>query len=333
MAYILAADETVDAGVRRCAAEELDRAVSELRERAGSDPVKAVHSARKAIKRERSLLRLVRGSMPRDQRRRENRALRDASRELSGARDAEAMLETLNGLAGRYVGQVPERTFEVVREEFERRRDGARERLLESAGAGASAGSGAAAGAVGGPAVDELDAARGRVAGWELRRDGWGAVEAGVRRSYRDGRRAFAAARADRSMAVWHEWRKRAKDLWYQQRLLRDVAGPVVAGHAKDAHLLADLLGDVHDLGVLRAALTERLHAPVDSDAVVELLDHRRGQLEEEALAIGARVYAERPKVFVRRVRRMWKAGSSHAAAVAAEGTFEVREPEAVAVT
>jgi CHAD domain-containing protein len=325
MAYILGVDETVDAGVRRCAAEELDRAVSELRERAGSDPVKAVHSARKAIKRERSLLRLVRGSMPADQRRRENRALRDASRELSGARDAEAMPETLNGLAERYVGQVPERTFEVVREEFERRRVAARGRLLESGGAGA--------GAVNEKAVDELGAVRGRVEGWELRREGWDAVEDGLGRSYRDGRRAFAAARADRSMGVWHEWRKRAKDLWYQQRLLRDVAGPVVAGHAKDAHLLADLLGDVHDLAVLRAALTEKLHAPVDSDAIVELLDHRRGQLEEEALAIGARVYAERPKVFVRRVHRMWKAGSGHAAAVAAEGAFEVREPEAVTVT
>jgi CHAD domain-containing protein len=305
MAYRLEPEETVRGGIVRCAAEQLDRAVAELSEEIRTDPVKAVHSARKAVKRERSLLRLVRGSLPADQRRRENRALRDAARELSGARDAEAMLGTLSGLTERYVGQLPERTFEVVAAELERRRDIARAQLLSSR--------------VGAQAVAELGAARVRVADWKLRRGGWNAFEDGLRRSYRDGRREFAAARTDRSMRRWHEWRKRTKDLWYQQRFLGEIGGPVVAGHGKDAHRLADLLGDVHDLAVLRRTLKERFHGPVDSDGIVALIDHRIGQLQEEALCIGARVYAERPKAFVRRVRRMWTAGRGHAAAVAAE--------------
>ena len=305
MAYVLETDETAPGGVRRCATEQLDKAVSELSSQIPSNPVEAVHSARKAVKRERSLLRLVRGSMPADQRRRENRTLRDASRELSGARDAEAMLETLSSLSSRYVGQLPERTFELVLGEFERRRDAARASLLDSTLASQAAG--------------ELLAVRTRVDEWPLRQGGFGAFEDGLRRSYRDGRRAFSAAQADRSMEVWHEWRKRVKDLWYQQRLLRDVAGPVLRGHAKDSHALADLLGDVHDLGVLRAALTEKLRAPIDSDGIVDLIDHRRAQLQEEALCVGARVYAERPKEFVRRVRRMWKAGDRYARVVADE--------------
>ena len=314
MAYRLEPDETVRSGILRCAAEQLDRAVSELSEEIRTDPVKAVHSARKAVKRERSLLRLVRGSLPADQRRRENRALRDAARELSGARDAEAMLDTLRGLAERYVGQLPERTFDVVGAELERRRDVARARLLSSR--------------IGAHAVTELGAVRVRVADWKLRRDGWNAFEDGLSRSYRDGRRAFAAARDDRSMRRWHEWRKRTKDLWYQQRFLGEIAGPVVAGHGKDAHRLADLLGDIHDLGVLRRTLKQRFHAPVDSDGIVALIDHRIGQLQEEAVCIGARVFAERPKAFVRRVRRMWKAGTGHAAAVAAERPLEAPDPD-----
>jgi CHAD domain-containing protein len=305
MAYMLQPDETVRGGILRCATEELDRAVSELNEEIATDPVKAVHSARKAIKRERSLLRLARASLPADQRRRENRALRDVSRELASARDAEAMLDTLTGLTARYVGQLPERTFDVVAGELEGRRDRARAQLLKSGAAGQAAG--------------ELGTIRLRVADLRVRRDGWGAFEDGLRRSYRDGRRALAAARADRAMGPWHDWRKRTKDLWYQQRLLRGVAGPTVAGHAKDAHQLADLLGDIHDLAVLRSTLIEKFHGPVDSDGLVELIDHRSGQLQEEALCIGARVYAEKPKAFVRRVRRMWQAGAGHAAAVAAE--------------
>jgi CHAD domain-containing protein len=314
MAYILENDETVRGGLRRCAEEQLDRAVSELDGHIATDPVKAVHSARKAVKRERSLLRLMRGSMPADLRRRENRALRDAARELSGARDAEAMLDTFVGVSKRYVGHVPERSFDVIGDELERRRDHARVRLLDSA--------------ITSRASHELSAVRARVDGWKLGVGGWDALEDGLARSYRDGRRAFAQARSRRSTEPWHEWRKRAKDLWYQERLLKEVAGPAVGGHAKDAHLLADMLGDIHDLAVLRRTLSEKFHGPVDSDAIIALIDHRIGQLQEEALRVGARVYAEKPKAFVRRVRRMWKAGAGHARVVGAERPLEAPSVE-----
>ena len=62
------------------------------------------------------------------------------------------------------------------------------------------------------------------------------------------------------------------------------VAGPAMAGQAKDAHHLADRLGDDHDLGVLQDALAHgRVHAPVDLDAVVGLIVHRRLALQTEA--------------------------------------------------
>ena len=77
-------------GILRCAGEQLDHAVSELSERISDDPVGAVHAARKAVKKERSLLRLARGSMPAKRRRREHAALREAARGLSAAHDAEA---------------------------------------------------------------------------------------------------------------------------------------------------------------------------------------------------------------------------------------------------
>ena len=53
------------------------------------DPVKAVHTARKAVKKERSLLRLARGAMSRKQRRRENHALRDAARRVDHLSETE----------------------------------------------------------------------------------------------------------------------------------------------------------------------------------------------------------------------------------------------------
>src|ERR1700733_10637342 len=71
----------------------------------------------------------------------------------------------------------------------------------------------------------------------------------------RRGRQAFTRARGTREMEDLHAWRKRVKDLWYHERLLASTCGPTVRGHAKDLDRLSELLGDDHDLAVLRQEL------------------------------------------------------------------------------
>jgi len=67
-----------------------------------------------------------------------------------------------------------------------------------------------------------------------------------------------------------------------------------VRGHVKELDRLAELLGDDHDLGLLRHELThDSTPMAVDLDAVVNLIDHRRMELQTEATHIGERVYAE----------------------------------------
>ena len=311
--YRLEQDEAVARELLRCATAQLDRAVTELTEGVDADPEEAVHAARKAIKKERSLLRLARGSIGNRRRRRENDALRHAARKLSAARDAEALLATLDDLSDRYVGQLPEQTFRAVRAPFERRRDAQREQLSSSD--------------LTTRAATELAAVRARINDWKLTEGGWKALEAGLGRAYRDGRTAFEDVQAQRPGADWHQWRKRVKDLWYHERLLSAVAGPACEGQAKDAHRLADLLGDDHDLVVLRQALTgEASHAAADLDAVAGLIDHRQQELRRQALQLGGRVYAEKPTPFVRRMRAMWKAGRGQLAVAAEQRPAELAD-------
>jgi CHAD domain-containing protein len=311
--YRFQSDEGVRTAILRCAGEQLDEAMRELTEHVGADPVEAVHSARKAIKKERSLLRLARGSMKSGQRCRENAALRHASRGLATARDAEAMLDTLEALSKRYVGQLPEATFDQIRARLQERRDVERSQLIGSS--------------VAGEAADELHAVRSRQAGWRLASGGWEAVELGLRRSYRDGRRAFSRAKSHPETADWHAWRKRVKDFWYQQRLLAPAGGPVINGQAKDAHALADILGDEHDLGVLKMTLeSEQMTPPVDLDAVIELIGYRRRELRAEAVRLGSRVYSESPKRFVRRMRASWEAGREEQRAAREQDPAEIAD-------
>ncbi|MFZ1996757.1 MAG: CHAD domain-containing protein [Solirubrobacteraceae bacterium] len=311
MAYRFEADEGVQEAIVRCAREQLDHAVGELSEGIGADPVGAVHSARKAVKKERSLLRLARGTMSPKQRRRENRALREAARGLSGVRDDDAMIQTMAQLSDRFVGQLPENAFSEIADHLERARDARRGQPTGQASDR--------------EAVQELGAVRLRIDDWHLTQGGWRAIESGLLRSYRQGRKAFARAQREPSLEDLHTWRKRVKDLWYQERLLAPICGPAVGGQAKDAHRLADLLGDDHDLGVLRQTLThDDLPVAVDQDAVVRLIDHRRAELQTEALHIGGRLYAEKPKAFRRRMRRAWNAGRAIAHAPADQNPAEL---------
>ncbi|MFZ0091277.1 MAG: CHAD domain-containing protein [Solirubrobacteraceae bacterium] len=292
MPYTFEPDELLSEAFARTAREQLEGAETALTTELESDRAAAVHSARKSVKKERALLRLMRGAVNPRERRRQNDALRRATRHLSKSRDAEVMISTLDDLSDRYAGQVPHPVFAVIRERLEADR-------------GAD-GDGSAEAEV----AARLAAIREHMADWQLQRHGWEAIDDGLSRTYQRGRGAFARAQRRPSDENLHAWRKRVKDLWYQLRLLAPVGGGAVRGQSKDAGALADLLGDDHDLAVLRVTL-ERIGVDVatDLDAVIGLVDHRRGELQAAALSLGERVYAEKPKAFRRRLRQYWRAG------------------------
>ncbi len=289
MAYRLQPDESVSDGLRRCAREQLDRAIDELSTRVADDPVDAVHEARKSLKKTRSLLRLGRGALDPGERRRDNAALRDAGRRLSATRDAEVMLEATDDLADRFAGRVPGATFDAIRRHL------AAERRPE---AGLTS-----------QVAEELKVVRSRIDDWTPRRSGWKALEPGLERSYSRGRAGLEKARNRPTVENLHEWRKRSKDLWYHLRLLKSFAPGIVGGAAKDADKLSKLLGDDHDLAVLHQTLEQGGgELRIDLDAVLALIEHHRDQLQADAFVLGQRLYAERPKAFVARMHRYWKA-------------------------
>src|SRR3954451_4194295 len=114
MAYRLALGGELAATVRAAAREQLDAAADGLAQ--GEDPVEAVHAARKRLKRTRSLLRLVGPGMRARDYRARNTTLRDAGRALSGARDADVMVETVDKLGERFAGQLPAAVFAAARD-------------------------------------------------------------------------------------------------------------------------------------------------------------------------------------------------------------------------
>jgi CHAD domain-containing protein len=82
---------------RRIAREQIDRALGELEDES-LDRDTQIHQARKRCKKLRGFLRLCRPALG-EVFQRENRALRDAARLISGTRDRKVLLDTCRSLA------------------------------------------------------------------------------------------------------------------------------------------------------------------------------------------------------------------------------------------
>ncbi len=299
MSYRLELAVAVPQAVRAVARERAEHALRALREIAPDDAGTAVHDVRKDAKKLRALLRLLQPSIDGDLRRGENRAIAAIARGLSGTRDADVLAKQAGELRRRAVGQAPEATFAAVHDA-----------LAQTASANGGGGELAAAAATAGA---HLEALVERIDHWPLDRVRPRTLIDGLERTYRRGRADLEGVRRQPGDAgQLHEWRKRVKDLWYQERLLRDAWPELLRAQAHELEELGELLGDDHDLSVLRERLTapDGIGAglPLDLDPVVAAVDHRRAQLQERALAIGVRVYAERPAAFARRHRAYLKA-------------------------
>jgi len=282
------------AGLTRVAAERAEAALERLR---GSGPgegdaAAAIHGSRKDLKKLRTALRLLRDELGRKRYRRANARFRDAARALSDSRDAEVKLATLDAL-GEHVDGLPGEAVEAWRKILERDREAlahsSRSEVLTA------------------EAIAEIEAGLEEVRGWGLEGSSWKTIGPALARSYRRGRLTMKTAAADGPEA-FHEWRKRAKDLWYELRLLEGAwPGPLEAT-AAEAHTLSELLGDHHDLALLRADLDERNLGLLETQTLAAATERRQQELAVQALALGRRLYAEQPKQFERRLRRYWQA-------------------------
>lgn len=284
--------EAMAAGIRRIVCGQIDAALADLGAGAFENPSEAVHACRKRFKRVRAVTRLLRSELGSEAYRLENVAFRDLGRRFSPARDSQASLETLDGLLARYAREIPPGALDRFRAALAHDSQAAERCLREQIAPGG--------------AIEELRAARARVESWRLR-DDVSALAGGFERTYRRGRRAFVAARKDPTEENLHEFRKQAKDLWHAAQILGPTAPKTMKALAGRAHRLSDLLGADHDLVVLSRQARERpecLPGEFGPALLHALIDRRRRRVRRDAIELGERIFAAKPRKLARPVRR-----------------------------
>lgn len=267
--------------------ESLARDIARAFALAHSRPLtgESVHSIRKRLQHARAALRLLRQAVPKDAYMTQNRLLRDAGRRLAPARDSHALLQAFDALAERS----QRRALQSLRGELRAQsRRALAELQIDSALA---------------RICRVLDEVRARLEHWDLPDDAWSMLRPGLRRIYRNGRRALQRASAKRSDGALHETRKQAKYLEAALGMLEPRLPRRAKKVGQRAAGIARCLGDDHDLAVLASKLRdERKGNPAARQALLVGLERERRKLQKSALKRAGRLYRRKPGAFVGRL-------------------------------
>lgn len=278
-------DGAVDAAVRRIAREQVDGALAAI---ARKHADKATHEVRKACKKVRALIRLVRPCFA--EFKRENAAFRDLARLLSGSRDAKVLLDTFDLLAADAPEQDTARFARLRRGLAPGRHDAADEPLEQARAA--------------------LEAARERIDGWTLDADGWDAIGPGLQAILRGARQAARTVVHEPVGEHYHELRKLMKHHWYHARLLEPLWPGMMKPRAAELSRLADLLGLHHDICVFAERLADVPASGREgeaAEALLELAAARRVRLEREIAPLTARLLAQKPRAVAVHWQALWR--------------------------
>lgn len=286
--YRLEHVETLSDGCWRVISELADEALENLDFPSGS--IEGVHEARKACKKARGLARLVRPALGSYSE--ANEHFRDAARQLGPIRDPQAFLDTFDVLrkspaASDYVRSLRVH-FELQATQATERIHGAEAWRLDEARELIRAG--------------RLDAGA-----WEMEHS-FDSIRGGVELTYRRGREAMVRARQSGNPEDFHEWRKRAKYLWYQIRLLRNTSRSMLQPLARRLHEVSDALGDAHDLALMQRQVESFDAYDAAKEAFRIVTSGYILELETRALSLGSRLWAEKPSRFVDRLELYWEA-------------------------
>jgi len=283
--------EPVGQTLRAIARHVLSEARTSIEDRQRVEAV-AVHDFRAAMKSWRAYLRLIEPFLDADDRRWRTEA-RDLARLLAGARDAQAALDAMDDAEQHTAShRLSSQTWEAIRERLEDLRSSAetasltpslRKRILTA-----------------------LDRADERVERWPLEAIAFSDVAENLSAGYRRARRLIPEDWRAAGARDLHELRQCVVAHRYQMEIVEPLWPRLGRSWVREAQKLRARLGSYQDLVVL-ARLAEP-HQPLARwrSRLQSVINQRQAQQVATSRRIAARLFAERPKAFRRRLQAMW---------------------------
>lgn len=282
-------------GLKRLILEECQTALSSI-EKATNEAERheTVHEIRKAFKKIRACLRLVRDEI--DYYKEENRWFRDQGRLISDIRDCTAHIEALDMLKKQYNSELYKNSFKTLRKSLLDHRDELADQVFREENHLQNI-------------REDLESKLQEIPAWELQIDSFEQIRPSINRTYTRGLKGLQASKKNGDIDKFHEWRKRAKYLRYHIDILNRVWPEHFETIEDELHDLTDLTGTLHDLHNLQQVVTE-LDNPFSNheERILfnTLADKQQKYLKKHALLKGQKFYTDSPTEFCNRLEVYW---------------------------
>ncbi len=290
MAYFIRPGEYFWSGVQRITNENTKKAIRALSNTENMH--EGVHEARRQFKMIRALFRLTRDDLGPKQFRQKNDFYRDAGRQLSAFRDAEAALETLALLKELFADQLEPETFDHLEIKLKENRS-----ELEKIATGED-------GLIN-IVLRKLKSEASKVNFLQIDQFKSPEIISNLRRVYQRGYTNYHLNLKEVKAETIHEWRKRAKYLRYQMQILKKAWYPLINAYGSELHQLTDYLGDYQNLTVLQGKINEGLLdlATEKEQDFLEITRQHQQKLLDRAFPLARKLYVEEPVNFAERMR------------------------------
>jgi hypothetical protein len=109
----------------------------------------------------------------------------------------------------------------------------------------------------------------------------------------------------------YHTWRRRVKEHWFHVRLIEARCGNRLARYKSRLEVLDECLGEYHNFALLRTILSaDPFVSRQETARRLRIIRRYQAEQRRRAYALGTRLYHERPRHFLRRVRAFWQLAS-----------------------
>lgn len=295
MVYEIREQQPIPDEILRIWTEEVEFSIQQLEKQRQIEL--GIHQARKSMKRIRALLRMVRDPLGRKKFAKANLAYRDAGRIVSGVRDLTAMQEVLEKLRIRYNRKVLHAGIDATISGLDDWINTAKNEMRYQEDIRVEA-------------IGILNASLQKRKAWKRGQDQFDWIESSIQTTYLRGWEAFRVAKKKPKALLLHEWRKEVKYLWHQLQLLRGSWPEMMDPWSEELHRLATLLGDEHDLVVLRDHIRQERLIPGrvrgKTDLLISIKEYRK-ELRQAYFPLGEKLYHQKPKNFTKSLGVYWE--------------------------
>lgn len=295
MAFKIQLNEDIDQAIKRIMIELLNDSIKNLN-KVGLRFDESIHEARKNFKKLRAVIRLVRFELGYDLYKKENILYRDTSRLLSGIRDAAVMVESVDYLKKQYPNEIDKSYSKELRRKLSLHARRVRAQFKKN--------------------NDLISAIKNilevhiqEVRDFPLNKRNFRLVAPGMKLVFERGLNGLAEAKVNPSAENFHEWRKRAKYLWYHTRIFENAWPEYMNPLADKLSSLSDILGREHDLAELRDLINLDADLQIDESNCSKFLNYlgqARLILQAQAMTIAPYIYSETSEQFVYRIESYW---------------------------